>query len=87
MPDSMASISEKSRDDPREQRALRVARAREEERRGRQVVDGLDAELALRPPRGPVSQTRASSFALLGLVALVAGRASRRSAVLAACRR
>ena len=34
-------------DDPGEERALGVAGAREEERRGGEVVDGADAELAL----------------------------------------
>ena len=42
--------------DPGEQRALAVARAAEEERRGREVVDGLDAELALDCLQAPKSR-------------------------------
>ncbi len=47
MPDSIASISPEVADDPREERALGVARALEEERGRAQVVDGAHAELRL----------------------------------------
>ena len=58
-------------DDPGEQRSLGIARAAEEERGGRQVVDRLDADLgfdgldARDPDSGFV-------FAFLGLLAVVA---------------
>ena len=59
-------------DDPGEERPLGVARASEEERRGRQVVDRLDADLGFDglDARDP---DPGLFLALLGLLAIVAG--------------
>ena len=60
-------------DDPGEERALGVAGAAQEERRGREVVDGLDADLAL--DRLQAADPDAGLLvALLGFLALVAGQ-------------
>ena len=63
-------------DHPGEERAFGVAGAAQEERRGREVVDHLDADLGL--DRFEAGNPDAGLFlALLGFLALVAGRASR----------
>ena len=72
MPASMASISEKSETTHGKERAFGVAGAAQEERRGRKIVDGLDADLGL--DRLEAGDPDAGFFvALLGFVALVAG--------------
>ena len=71
MPHSMASTSEKSLTTQGNSVPSRVARAAQEERRRREVVDGADADLAL--DRLEAADPDAGLFvALLGLFALVA---------------
>ena len=71
--------SARSRDTTqREERALGVAGAAEEERRRRQVVDDLDADLACDGLQAGQPDARLL-VALLGLLPLVAARASPRS--------
>ena len=72
MPHSMASISEKSETTQGKSVPSAVAGAAQEERRGGQVVDRLDADLAL--DRFQPADPDAGFFvALLGLPPLVAG--------------
>jgi hypothetical protein len=73
MPLSMASISEKSETTHGKSVPFGVARAAQEERRGRQVVDRLDADLGLDRLQ-PDDPDAGFLVALLGFLALVAGQ-------------